>query len=372
MSTQFVFQPDTYFTCTSCGKCCRSGFEIPVQADKARLIKTSEPYQKLNKAGYQPLEVVSGQVHLLSYNESGACHFHQDDRCALHAAHGLEYKPVICQMYPFNFVPTPDGVFVSTLFSCPAVLAGLGEPVQQQEPDLQALWNQHKEKVPAFPPIRKHILVTAESTVTWPQYLELERLFLNAYRDHDPVRFLFNSACRLVRPDPENTRFKKALKDKNELFESLFEPFVWQVLCYLEEREAHPNLDEFFECLQLGSPAYSQRLGMEIPPFEISKPDSQLESLAITRYVLNQWHGKLLLIGPSMVSRLVLVAAAMAVVLFDLKVLKEAEGVRHFSYDALELAFEVCEEKIVSQSNDLEPLLVEIEEIMLSECPGVA
>lgn len=354
------FQADARFTCASCGKCCRSGFQIPVESGTAHRIKNSSLYRDLKKEGYQPLVLSADQQERLSYDSSGACYFHTGQLCGLHAGHGLEHKPSICRMYPFNAVPTPDGVYISTLYSCPSVVAEHGELVEKQSQDLKALFGAKNHHLPLFPPVRQHILVTRESTVTWSQYKKLEERFRKGFEPKDPVKSLFYSACRLVRPDPERTVFQDAHCDTSELFEELFEPFVWQVMTYLEEIYGHPEIDNFFEGLQARRAVYSHRLNTEIPGFEILTPFKKSDRRAVERYVLNLLHGKRFVIGPSLVSRLLLVAASLAVLLFELSVRRKRR-----EENALERAFEVCEERIVSQCNDLESLLVEVEEMLL-------
>lgn len=360
-SPKLKFQPGTHFTCTSCGKCCRSSFQIPVEESTAKKIRASSTYRTMVKAGYYPLQVVEGGT-LLNYDESGACYFHQNDLCRLHSEHGLLHKPTICQMYPFNAVPTSDGIYVSLLYSCPAVVAEEGPPVESHAEELRGLFRSPMENLPMLPPVRRHILVTSRSTVTWSQYLELEARFSRSFEASDPVRFLFYSACRLVRPDPEKAEFQAAQHDRNDFFEELFEPFVWQIATYLEEIAGHADLDAFFESFQRGAPTFSQRLDSELPSFEILTPFKKSDRRAVARYVSNLVHGKRLVIGPSLVCRLLLLAAALAILLFELRFRR-----RRGEPDALECAFEVCEERIVSQCNDLEPLLLEVEEILLSE-----
>lgn len=362
----FIFDDQAHFTCTSCGKCCRSGFEIPLQAEKAESIRASEPYLELAREGLEPLHVMAGDYNFLAYDEQGDCFFLKDNLCRLHQCGGVASKPVICQLYPLNLVKTPDGTFVSTLFSCPAVLAGNGEPLSRQGEALEELLSAHQGKVPHLPPIKEHVLVTGESTVTWPQYLELESRIFEHYSERDPVRYLLRVACLLIAPEPQRVEFGVVPPDFEETLDGYFVPLVQEMLAYLEQEHGHPEVEDFLGCLQCGSEAFSERLGCSLSKFEILRPSSQLESHVVARYVRNQLHGKLLLSGPSLVCRLVLVAAALAILLLDLESRRVADGVPHFSFQHLEEAFEVCEERLVSQSNDLEPLLTEFEEMLLS------
>lgn len=360
-SSKLKFQSGARFSCSFCGKCCRSGFQIPVEQHRAKKVRASSTYQSLVKEGYYPLRVEGG-VSFLNYDEHEGCYFHRNALCSLHSEHGLSHKPTVCQMYPFNAVPTPDGVYVSLLYSCPAVVAQKGAPLEHHAEELRELFRSATADGFMLSPLKRHILVTSGSTVTWHQYLELESRLESAFDVVDPVRYLFYSACRLLRPDPEKTEFQGSSRDQSHLFDDLFTPLVWQVATYLEEMTGHPELDTFFESLQQGQPSYSHRMGVDWPKFELLTPFSKADRQAVGRYVRNLIHGKRLVIGPSLVCRLLLLAAALALLLFELRLRRRLE-----EPNALERVFEICEERIVSQCMDLEPLLLEVEEILVSE-----
>lgn len=287
------------------------------------MIERSETCRALVKDGYQPLRVQSEDV-LLNYNEAGQCYFFKESLCSLHRHEGLSHKPVICRLYPYNLVKTPDGIFVSLLYSCPSVVRAEGSPIEQARDALREMLAQ--EKVPTLGPVRGHILVTQQSTVTWAEYLKLEKGLLQHLNSDDPVSYLLNAAIQLATPRPARAKFKHFSGQLKAVRQGPFQEFVSSVYAWLTGQDE--------EAL--------------VP---IRKPTSSEMKETVERFLRNQIEGKLLIVGPSLVARLILVACALSV-LFLLKGSREER-------------FAFIEEKLVSQSNALEPVLLEFEEFLL-------
>jgi Fe-S-cluster containining protein len=327
------FIAESRFSCNSCGKCCSSNFEIPLQDTKVSLIKKSSSYKTRAKQGYEPLRVVADSFHFLGYNDKGQCHFLDQSLCALHKHEGISHKPVICQIYPYNLVQTPDGIHVSLLYSCPSVVTGRGAPLEQSRDALQQLFE--TSQVPVLGPVREHILVTQFSTVTWQQYLVVEQSLWKHIDLEDPVAYLLGAANSLAVPQPWQARFDRRPKSLNKLVSGPFQDFAGSVWAFLKETD-----DE--QAIPMG------------------KPRTDLVRKTINHFLRNQIQGKLLVIGPSMVARLVLLACALNILLYELK----ARGPTIDAKD-LEESFAFIEERLVSQSNEVEPALLEFEEYLL-------
>lgn len=349
-ANSIIFPSQLNFECTSCGKCCRSSFEIPIKAHTVAKIQRSDPYRKLVREGYQPLRVLAESFHFLDYREDGTCHFLDSDQlCGLHKSHDPTYKPVICRLYPFNLVPTPDGWYASVLFSCPAVISGTGAPLEAHREELANLLTGEEGKLPTLPPVKQHILAHQEETVPWNQYLEWEDKLLDALNPQDPAQSLLKAARDLLPGSPK-------LQEKVEEFGNL-------ALLYLEDCE-DPEL--FFEQLCRGEKPYSERLQTQLSSFQLRAPSNRLVQEVLSRYLQSLIRGKLLVIGPTLFCRLVLVAVSLSILLGDLEVLAERDGELHFSFPHLEECFDTCETRLVAQSNDLEPYLLELEQELLS------
>ena len=330
-SQVFHFVPGSRFTCRSCGKCCSSNFEIPLQLGKAQLIKESGSYAERVRQGYQPLRVMADSLHFLGYDDDGKCRFLEANLCGLHKNEGLSHKPVICQLYPYNLVRAPDGIYVSLLYSCPSVVAGHGESTEKSAQALHHLFETHAHQVPMFGPVQDHILVTQFSTVTWRQYLKLEESLCHRLDPIDPIAYLVNAALLLAVPEPERAQFERRSANLLTVQNGPFQEFLSSVWCYLKDEQ-----DE-----------------QTVP---LLRPDRSAVRETLVRFLQNQFRGKLLIIGPSMVCRLLLLACAVGILLHELASDEST---------SLQEGFSLIEEHLVSQSNSIESALLEFEEFLL-------
>ena len=309
-----------------------------MQTEKANAILESSRHQSLLKEGYQPLHVLGESFHFLAYDDQDCCHYLEDKLCSLHREHGLTHKPVICQLYPFNLVHTPDGIFVSLLFSCPAVMAASGKPTATHRKALTELFELHQGRVPQVAMVKEHLLVTNYFTMTWAQYQGWEAQFLQSLDFDDPVASLLHCAGRALMADLDS-----------------FQESPWSK--HLGVDHLPGFIHSVFE--HLGG---ADRRGFDLPEYEHAKPQTKLERESLKRYLTNQIHGKLHLIGPSIFCRLFLLAGALSLILFDIRLrdpeVSEAERVR--------VAFEFYEENLISQSDEMGPWLMELEEALLS------
>jgi hypothetical protein len=272
----------------------------------------------LEKEGFIPLQVIGEDDYSLSHREDGVCHFYQDDLCELHRSHGISHKPVVCQLYPFTLVSTPQGLFVSLLYSCPAVVAGTGADAAEHREALTQLFELHEGRVPQIPAPKSQIPVTAQTTITWPKYTELEQQFIKLVDGSDPVGSLLKMV-ELALPSAENSELP------NQLVE------VAQVVRTNLLADDHENTE-----------------------FRVLKPTTTIERDCIRRFLVHQIHGKLLIVGPTLVSQLLIYAVGMAIFLDVLEQRKMRSQVLHFSFDHLYDAFELLEEQLLSQSNEYE------------------
>lgn len=301
--------------------------------------------------------MLAGNHAFLGYNEAGQCLFYDDGLCSIHKEHGGEAKPLICQVYPYNFVNTPDGMTVSLLFSCPSVVAGNPDDSEEARNEISALLEQ--ERLPVLSQIKKHILVTSWETMEWETYLRWESVFFKDWNDSEPVESLIKATASLIETNGVKPASPELLQETTEAISQ----FAVSCLVYLE-----PEADDetFFMALHNDEKPASQRLGALLPQFSLLTPHSQIEREALSRYVRNQVEGKLLLIGPSLVCRLLLCTTALSILLYDLDVMRERDDTRHFDFSHLQQAFATCEERLVSQSNDLEAYLLEMEEYLVT------
>lgn len=352
------------FSCTSCGKCCRTHWKIDVHSKVATQLRSTSTYQKRIRKGYSPLPLVDGK-HQIGRLENGECVFFEDGGCDIHREAGLSAKPTTCQLYPFNLIKTPDGFFVSLSFSCPAAIAGVGTPLSGHREDLEALLDQRKF-LPDAMPVLNQVSVSQEHKVSWEDYLELENSLVSNLKAEDPVAFLLNAACQLVsqarardKIDVDKLDFSKSTLLLGDAA-SLLPIFATSCISTMEMNSLSDDREAFSEALK-DRGGISRLLKIDLPPYQVHKPGDLITSQVILRYLDNIFKGKRLLGGPSVIAQLLLLACAVSILLYYLDAQSRSSELRHFSFEHLEWAFELIEVNIVTHSQDLDKFFSEYE-----------
>ncbi len=174
---------DLRFTCTGCGSCCLGVNVGPVGEAVARGVRDRmadlHPETASRKAPFFTM-VPDGEDDeiLVCQSRNGACLFlDPDGLCRIHRHLGAPAKPLVCRLFPYRFVWTPDGVLVGLQTECRDILrASLGRPVREQEAELREVLS----LVPKIPKVRPHLSLDGETTCSYSDYLVLEREILAA------------------------------------------------------------------------------------------------------------------------------------------------------------------------------------------------
>lgn len=127
--------PEQRYSCHGCGDCCRD-FTIELRGDDFERVRTQGWEAELG----EPFWVDFAGRRWLRQREDGACIFlGQGGRCRIHARHGLEAKPVACQLFPFSFAPGPRGVQIGVNFACASVRRSAGAALATHEAEVRRL-----------------------------------------------------------------------------------------------------------------------------------------------------------------------------------------------------------------------------------------
>lgn len=163
------------YACQMEGLCCRDSWEIRVEADAAERVLGTDwrTCSSLDEKADSPFEPSrSNAKHLLFRRVGDACGFlGQDNRCRLHTRYGFEVKPHVCQRFPFRFIETPGGVYVGFSFACNSILNEIGPPVAESRDEAVRIYEHEPEHVRIESPIR----LDATTTISWEEYLEIEK-----------------------------------------------------------------------------------------------------------------------------------------------------------------------------------------------------
>ena len=121
-----ILDCESRFTCTTKGGCCKNPWLVLCdQATKESLAALG--YEEIFEPG--PHEGTWAIVK----GADGACsQLGSDGLCVIHAAHGEEAKPLMCQRFPYVHVASDEHVWVSASFGCEAVRQGLGEALDPE------------------------------------------------------------------------------------------------------------------------------------------------------------------------------------------------------------------------------------------------
>ena len=356
------------FSCNDCGKCCNNSWRVkltPVEFDRLSSLKVTDG---LRKQGYQPLEVSEGESDIV-LREDGSCPYLRDQGCDVHREIGGELKPFTCQVFPFGAVNTPEGYFLSTSFSCPAVLLGSGEPLSEQVTELQRLLAadaMYSDKV-------QQIMLTEEKAITWDQYKELEaQLLLSEEVWTNPIHRLVKLACWVVsHSSSENVPFVIPANFEQSIVyqeaHNILPFFAVNVISILEKSQDPEERALVAESVATTG-GYPSKLiqGATLPIFELCHIPNSITQSVLDRYLHSQIFGKRLLVGPTIATRLLILACALSVLLYYLNLRIENSSTPDMDFDSLEWAFELVETSMVTHASDLTPLFQEFERALFA------
>jgi len=191
------------YECTGCGKCC-SGWSVPLtQEDYERiaaidwgkldpnlkdkdLFRALKPNEKLN----------TPYTHAIKAEPSGQCPFLKNNLCFIHSQFGPETKPAICQLFPYCFNETPDGIYSTVSFISRGVIFNAGRSLIEQKEYLKTKFGQFQKLFPNHHPNWSQIKLSSNVPLSWEQYLEIEKTLLTLIQDTSKsllARFLAGS-----------------------------------------------------------------------------------------------------------------------------------------------------------------------------------
>ncbi|MGB0590468.1 MAG: YkgJ family cysteine cluster protein [Myxococcota bacterium] len=204
-----IIRDDAAFTCTQCGSCCGGHNIGPVLPDtlealsphmaalatKARLIDS--PFYSLPSDDEDP--------SVLCRTQDGWCVFLDDDRkCTIHGALGGPAKPRVCQLFPWEFRATPEGIVVTVSNECRGFAeARQGQPVTERADALRRLLHLipagHLGALKPRPALRPGAII---SFAQWAEHLETLHDAIDAHPSHPSAALLAMRDALHSRPGP--------------------------------------------------------------------------------------------------------------------------------------------------------------------------
>lgn len=358
------------FHCTDCGKCCRTNWRVKVFQSEAETIKGLEVYKKLTKEGFQPLKVMDEEFELPRSEETG-CSFLQDERCAIHAEAGPGAKPAVCRLYPFQLVGTPEGYNISLAFTCPAVISGLGPEASHYREELEQTVRDAPHFFPFDLEASPDVTIAGEHKIPWTSYLDLEAQLLKSMRSKDLITPLMTAAASAIgvaiQADPQGGTPLEAEQVHEVLAEiqQLTPFFSLNVIASIEEPENPLKRKLFGQLLMVPEGTHSNILDCALPAFEPHLECDQVTTSIVERFVRGQIQGKKLTVGPSLVTRLLILASSLQIFSYYLDAKNRASQTLHFSLDNVEACFDILDGEIPRLAEIVVPAFEVFEQKMM-------
>lgn len=171
---RLVIPAGMHYECVQCGKSCRTPWDISIdEASAARLAKLDlDTLRQDSGVGDVLIAQKTAKAGRIFAKTCSSCPFLQKDNlCAIHAAHGHDTKPQVCQDFPYRYVETPTGTYVGLSFACTAVLRDHGPTVESQRP----LLNQNYPKsLAVLSPDHPQPRIDRRREISWEAYEAIE------------------------------------------------------------------------------------------------------------------------------------------------------------------------------------------------------
>lgn len=361
-----------HYECTGCGRCCRAAWTIAVDPTAESAVRTSRAYREKRQNGYQPLKLVEGRTATARAEDQSCIFLDSENLCELHGELGPERKPLVCQTYPFLFTETPDGIFSTLSYACPAALLGEGPPIEESRVSLEAMIRQRWDEMPQGVAVSQRVQVLKGVEISWSDYLLLETRLLEALRTDRPMASLLGAAVHLVLAEPTESEFQLPSRPLSEPYNfggfdlQLASMVTCNLLAICEEVKEPAARAELGSLLWNGGRYRSSRFGVELPIFALREPASEPARKLLDRYIRNTIFGKRLL-QDTVVSRLLALVCGLTIVLFYAEALEATET----PLDALDRAFTVVESELLSHTRSFDGFFVEFEEALRNVRDGL-
>ncbi len=159
------------WSCHNCSGCCRQ-HQIEITQAEHNRIQSQNWTPAAGIPEGQPIFQTVGSFwnkrKALAHQPDGACVFlNEDGLCRIHAKFGEAAKPLACRVYPYALHPKGNTVAVSLRFSCPSVVANLGNPMKENIGEIQKIASL---VVPDYATEMPPPLVNAKQKGDWPDF----------------------------------------------------------------------------------------------------------------------------------------------------------------------------------------------------------
>lgn len=361
------------FACTNCGRCCKP-WVVSIDPHQTVAIESSQAYGHRMKPDYTPLRVMEGGRASLGDRGDNSCTFLDDQQlCSVHSELGARLKPLGCQLYPYQPVHTPDGIYLSLSFGCPPVVAGLDLDVEANRQDLAVALAYHTLSPPDTESSPFLIKLTADRPISWRSYLNLERRVLAAYSAVEPLDSILRLVLSILRARPGGEDWPDlATREDTSFPRELYAKYLGSLVSTVEILTDPAMREDFAPALAVREEIPGDRSAMALPALVLDHPLDEWALGTYERYFRNAVLGKSLLKG-TVVSKLLATASAMVLAGHFAQALhaRRGSGEEVWHLDCWTEAFRLVECDIITHTDASDLYVIGLEEtfIKLAEFP---
>lgn len=175
----FVFPEKTLYECVKCGNCCNNYWMIPIDEESEKTIKDDPNLKQINFSQkytepFYDNPILKGQ-RCIRTKDSNCIFLDLQKICLVHKFLGYDKKPQHCKDYPFIYVKTPGGIYVTPDYSCYSIIRELGNPVSSYSEILKSDYEKSKMVFDVQEPIK----LSPRIEIPWDVYLKIEKGLLD-------------------------------------------------------------------------------------------------------------------------------------------------------------------------------------------------
>ncbi len=148
------------------------GARLPKFAGK-NLFRPLKDYEKLH----------TKYTHAIKPGEDGHCPFLVDNLCFIHSSFDAQFKPAMCQLFPYSFINTPSGVFATVSFVSVGVCYNSGRALVDQRDWLTEKYEQYSLLFPGIKPDWSQLKLAVGQPMNWDDYLIHEAKLMGLLAD---------------------------------------------------------------------------------------------------------------------------------------------------------------------------------------------
>lgn len=180
---ELIFSDKILYECIKCGNCCNDFWEIPIDINSLEILKNEKDHQhipiphKQTDLFYKSKYLPEGWC--IKAKEGNCSYIDLQKICLIHKHLGYDKKPQICKDFPFKYLKTPGGIYVSPSFSCYSILKNIGNPLSSYKDTLITEFKTSTQIYEIMTPIK----LSERLEIPFDIYLKIEKGlidFLNA------------------------------------------------------------------------------------------------------------------------------------------------------------------------------------------------